>query len=419
MQPLCKPPDARVAAPPSKSYTHRALVLAFLAGEGRVARPLWGQDTLATRSCLATLGATITGRQVARVARGPLEAPGDVLDVENSGTTLRLLTGVCGLLEGASVLTGDASIRARPMEPLLDALRQLGARASSTRGNGCAPVVVQGPLRGGEARLPGDVSSQFVSALLLAGPLAAKDVRVALSSPLRSRPYVDATLALLRHYGVRVEEGPHGFDVPGGQAYARRSLRVPGDWSSAAFPLVAAAITGGRVRVAGLSSEWPQGDRAIVTHLRAMGARVREGAGVVALEAAGLEGAELDLGDTPDLFPALCVAGACARGTTLLGGAPHLRFKESDRIRAMAQGLRRMGARVRELPDGLVVQGGRGLRGASIATHGDHRILMAFAVAALAARGPVRLSEHGSFAVSYPGFLDDLLALGARVEVGP
>jgi 3-phosphoshikimate 1-carboxyvinyltransferase len=408
-----------VRAPPSKSYTHRALTMVFLAGQGKVQRPLWGADTLATRACLGLLGARVEGRATVRIARGPLRAPDDVLDVQNSGTTLRLLSGVCGVLDGASVLTGDASIRARPMQPLLDALRELGCDAFSTRGDGRAPVVVRGPMRGGEARLPGDVSSQFLSSLLLACPLAPKESRVVLTSPLKSEPYVEVTLAMLDRFGVRVARDGEDFAVPGGQRYQPADFRVPGDYSSGAFPLVAGAITGGEVTVTGLAPEWPQGDRFILEALRAMGARVRERGGAASVQAERLEGAELDLGGTPDLFPILCVAGACARGTTVLKGAPQLRFKESDRIAAMARGLKRMGARVEPRPDGMRIRGGAPLRGASVRTEGDHRILMALSVAALRARGPVRLDEHESFAVSYPGFLDDLRALGAEAEVGP
>lgn len=417
VKPLKGAAEGTVTAPPSKSYTHRALMMAFLAGKSRVLHPLWGEDTLATRGCLRTLGAEVVGEATARVARGPLAPPEDVLDVMNSGTTLRLLSGVCALLDGGSVLTGDASIRSRPMEPLLDALGQLGARATSTRGNGRAPIVVEGPMQGGEARIPGDVSSQFISSLLMACPLAAKDSFVRLTSALKSRPYVEVTLAMLRHFGVRAEpEGEH-FAVPSGQRYKPMDFRVPGDYSSAAFPLVAGAITAGRVVVRGLAPEWPQGDRAVVGFLRALGADVRERGSSIVLQGGQLHGAELDLGDTPDLFPILCVAGAHAQGTTTLKGAPQLRFKESDRIKAMAVGLKRIGARVEERDDGLVVHGGRPLKGARVETHGDHRILMAFSVAALRAAGPVELSEHESFAVSYPGFLGDLRALGAKVEV--
>lgn len=410
-------PPVAVTAPPSKSYTHRALMMAFLAGDSQVGHPLWGADTLATRACLGTLGGDLRGEATVRVTRGPLRPPDDVLNVMNSGTTLRLLSGVCALLDGASVLTGDASIRGRPMQPLLDALEALGARARSTRRDGKAPIVVEGPMAGGEARLPGDVSSQFVSSLLMACPLARKDTRVALTSPLKSRPYVEVTLAMLRHFGVNVEADGEDFHVPSGQAYRPASFRVPGDYSSAAFPLVAGAVTGSKVAVKGLAPEWPQGDRFILEALRQMGAKVKESGGSATLHAEQLHGAELDLGDTPDLFPILCIAGAYARGTTVLKGAPQLRFKESDRIKAMAAGLKTMGVKHRETEDGIVIEGGKPLRGGAIETHEDHRILMAFSIAALRAKGPVRLSEHESFAVSYPTFLDDLRRFGAKPEV--
>lgn len=406
-----------VQAPPSKSYTHRALLLGLLCGKSLVRNPLWSDDTTATRDAVHAFGGrTEPTKTGVRVLSQRLVVPERVVDVLNSGTTLRLVSGIAALLPGSTVLTGDESIRRRPMQPLLDALRALGCRAESTRDNGLAPVLIRGPMRGGKCALPGDVSSQFVSSLLLACPVAPEETTLHLQGPLKSRPYVDITLQMLPAYGVHVEEYPTGFAIPGGQQYRPADHVVPGDFSSAAFPLVGAVVTGGRVRVTGLDHRSAQGDKAILHVLQQFGARVSSGEGFAEAAASGeLRGASVDVGDTPDLFPVLCALGAVAKGKTVLSGAAHLKFKETDRIGAMVANLRKMGARVSPREDGAAIEGGKPLRGARVETHGDHRILMACAIAGLAASRETRIEDDTSFAVSYPRFVEHLKKLGGRV----
>ncbi len=408
-----------VDAPPSKSYTHRALALALLADRTRIEEPLLSEDPRATLDCVRRMGATVeTDGDALVVAGGEPRAGDDVLQCLNSGTTMRLFTALAALPADHSVLTGDASLRRRPMQPLLDALRGLGADAFATHGNGCAPLVVRGPLASGETFLPGDVSSQFVSALVLAGTQVDGGIAITLTSELKSRPYVEITLDMLKAFGGGAEATPSGFAVDGPQDLRGGTYRVPGDWSTAAFPLAAAAVTGGDVAVRNLDARSAQGDKAVLDALRAFGAAVREREdGSVTATASGLDGIELDLSDTPDMFPALCAIAVHARGTTVLKGAKHLRFKESDRIAAMVGELRKMGADVDEREDGAVVRGGRPLRGAKLHTFEDHRILMALAIAALRADGETVLDEHESCAVSYPRFIDDFKSMGAAFEV--
>jgi 3-phosphoshikimate 1-carboxyvinyltransferase len=411
----------RVAAPPSKSYTHRALLLGLLAeGTTRVRNPLMSEDPRATLAGVEALGARVErGDVVGITSDGVVRTPESVVDCLNSGTTLRLLSAIAALAPGATVLTGDASLRKRPMKPLLDALQSLGVRAESTRENGCAPVVVRGPLRGGTARLPGDVSSQFVSALLLAGARSPDGVTVRVEGDLKSEPYVDITREMIADFGGAIERTPDGFRAPGGQRLRARDYRVPGDYSTAAFPLCAGALAG-EVTVENLPDRTAQGDKAIVEHLRAFGAKVSAQARTVTVGAAPLRGISIDLSDTPDLFPVLCAVAAHAQGETVLSGAKHLRFKESDRIRAMVTNLRRMGVDCEEREDGAIVRGGGRVKGArGLVTEGDHRILMALAVCALRAEGPIELDEAEAHAVSYPSFVDDFRALGQRLEVEP
>ena len=407
----------RVTAPPSKSYTHRAFLLGLLAeGATTVRDALASEDPRATLQGVEALGA--------RVARGPvvrIESDGRVhparapIDCLNSGTTLRLLAAIASLADGETRLTGDASLVKRPMLPLAESLRRLGVEVSTTDGR--APITVRGPMRGGTARLPGDVSSQFVSALLLAGARTREGVEVEIEGTLKSRPYVDITIEMMEDFGVRAERRGEGFSVKGGQRYRATDYRVPGDFSTAAFPLVAGALAG-EVTVENLPARTAQGDRAILDQLEAFGATVVRSERSATVRKSALHGATIDLSDTPDAFPALCALAAHAKGETVLSGAAHLRFKESDRIRAMVTNLRKMGVDAEEREDGAVIRGGR-VRGApGLVTEGDHRILMALAVCGLAAEGPVELDDHEAHAVSYPSFIEDFTRLGARIEVG-
>ncbi|HEX2066826.1 MAG TPA: 3-phosphoshikimate 1-carboxyvinyltransferase, partial [Candidatus Thermoplasmatota archaeon] len=380
-----------------------------------VRNPLQAGGPAAMLACLQALGARPVpfrpGEGALRFEPAALRAPAAALDCRGAGTALRLLAATAARLGPPALLTGDASLRARPNGPLLDALRSLGAQAGSSDGR--APLRVRGPLRSGAVRLPARCSSQFASALLLSLPFVAGDSTVALEAPVASRPYLDVTLQAARHAGLRIEPEGDVFHVPGGQAVTARVLAVEGDWSSAAFPLAAAAATGGAVRVTGLDPRSVQGDRAIVPLLRFFGARVQEHDDGASCTGGPLASpGPIDVAATPDLFPILAVVAAASHGTTTFTGGAGLRGKESDRIAAMAHGLARMGVAVRERPDGLVVTGGA-LRGARVACRGDHRIHMAFAVAGLAAQGETVVEDAASAAASYPSFHVDLARLGA------
>ncbi|HET6404916.1 MAG TPA: 3-phosphoshikimate 1-carboxyvinyltransferase [Candidatus Thermoplasmatota archaeon] len=405
-----------VVAPPSKSYTHRAFLLGLLAeGATRVRDALASEDPRATLGGVEALGARVTRGEVVTIeSDGRVRAAADVVDCLNSGTTLRLLSAIASLADGETRLTGDASLVKRPMGPLLDALGSLGVRTTST--NGKAPISVRGPMRGGRARLPGDMSSQFVSALVLAGARTEAGVEVEIEGTLKSRPYVDITLEMMEDFGAKAERVGEGFRVAGNQRFRATDYRVPGDFSTAAFPLVAGALAG-EVTVENLPARTAQGDKAILDQLEAFGATVVRGPRSATVRKSELHGARIDLSDTPDAFPALCALAAHAKGETVLSGAAHLRFKESDRIKAMVTNLRRMGVDAQEREDGAVIRGGR-VRGArGLVTEGDHRILMALAVCGLAAEGPVELDDHEAHAVSYPSFLEDFRRLGATLEV--
>jgi 3-phosphoshikimate 1-carboxyvinyltransferase len=258
-----------------------------------------------------------------------------------------------------------------------------------------------------------------VSALLLAGARTRDGIDVLIDGELKSEPYVDITVEMLGDFGGAVSRvaGDGGYHVPGQQTLRARDYQVPGDYSTAAFPLAAGAIAGD-VTVENLPERTAQGDRAIVDRLRAFGARVDASARTVRARQAELRGEQFDLSDTPDLFPVLCAVAAHAKGETVLSGAKHLRFKESDRIALMVRNLQRLGVDCEEREDGAVIRGGGKVRGGmGLETEGDHRILMALAVCALRAEGEVELDEADAYKVSYPGFVDDFRMLGQRLEV--
>ncbi|MFC6725258.1 3-phosphoshikimate 1-carboxyvinyltransferase, partial [Halobium palmae] len=328
-----------------------------------------------------------------------------------------------------TVLTGDSSLRSRPQGPLLDAVEQLAGRAESTRGNGQAPLVLKGPVTGGRVSIPGDVSSQYVTALLMAGAVTDEGVEIDLETELKSAPYVDITLELLDDFGVDAEplrEGDDlaGFRVDGGQSYspAGGEYRVPGDFSSISYLLAAGAVAGDEGESVVVEGAVPsaQGDTAVVDVLERMGADVswdREG-GELTVRRSSLSGVEVDVGDTPDLLPTIAALGAVADGETRIVNCEHVRYKETDRVSAMAEELTKLGAAVEEERDVLTVRGGESdLVGAEVDGRADHRIVMSLAVAALVADGETRVLGAEHVDVSFPDFFETFAGIGADIEL--
>jgi 3-phosphoshikimate 1-carboxyvinyltransferase len=409
--------SGEVSAPTSKSYTHRAILITALGPGGVVKRPLISADTRATIAACEAFGAKITRKDDIEIegVSGKPQTPEDVINVLNSGTTLRFCSAVASLTRGA-VLTGDASIRSRPNGPLLSALNDLGVNAFSIQGNGKAPLVIQGRMKGGLARLNGSISSQFLSALLIASPLAEGDTKIVIHGELKSRPYAEITLDILQDAGARIEAGEQQFEIEGGQSYNLKSYTIPGDFSSASYPLAAAAVTGGEVVVRGLLSS-RQGDSAIVGILKRMGAEISwdQSEGVLRIKGRELHGVDVDASLTPDLVPTVAVLGSLANGKTIVSNAEHVRHKETDRLHAMATELSKMGADIKERPDGLEIVGGK-LHGADVKGHDDHRIVMALTIAGLAT-GNIKIDTAECVDVSYPGFFQQMESIGAKVSL--
>jgi len=414
--------EGEVTAPPSKSYTHRAFAVGLLAkGESKITNPLLSFDTQATIDTIKILGAKVTQHNdVWHVigTGGSLKPSANLIDVKNSGTTIRLMTAIASLSPKPIGLTGDESIRARPMGPLIEALERLGAKAKCERPGGKPPVVVGGGLKGGDVEISGAISSQFISGLLLACPYAREDVELRVTE-LRSKPYVEMTLEMLDLAGAKIKRSSDltEFTIPGRQVLRPLEFDVPGDFSSAAFLLGAAALAGVAVRVNNLNIRGVQGDKRIVDLLREFGAEVKVKGKVVEVSSSGLTGIEADCGDNPDLVPVLAVLGAVADGTTVLTNIPHLRYKETDRIRALGTELSKLGARIEERQDELRIRGVKQLKGAKLNSYDDHRMAMALAVAGLVAKGETIVDGAEFISVSYPGFVEDMRKLGTQMEL--
>jgi len=403
----CKPVQATLTLPGSKSYTHRALMAAALAaGASVLTNALAAEDTELTAAALTQLGAGIdwqgtTIRVTGRSGRWrPARLP---IYLGNSGTSMRFLTALAALGEGEYLLTGTERLCQRPLGELLEALRQAGVQAVSERGDGCPPVRVTGGLTGGRTQLSGSISSQYLSALLFIGPLAPKGLKIDITGELVSRPYVDLTLEVLGNFGISYyREGYRYFELPGGQSYLPREYEIEADASSASYFWAAAAVTGGRVTITNLSLESSQGDAAFPEVLGRMGCAVESTPAGLTVQGGPLQGVTVDMATMPDLVPTLAVLAAFAAGDTVITGVAHLRHKESDRLAAVAAELGKLGIEARETADGLVIRGGAP-KGAVIHTYNDHRIAMSFAVAGLKIPG-VTIEDPECVAKSFPDF---------------
>lgn len=403
-----------VAAIASKSDAHRLLILAALSrGETKLLMEKRSEDIDATISCLRALGATIeilpdgvAVRGIERVNENPR------LDCGESGSTFRFMLPVaCALCEQAR-FTGSGRLPERPIGELMRVMQAHGVAFSAER----LPFETMGKLAGGDFALPGNVSSQYLTGLLLALPFAKGDSMISLTTRLESAAYVDITLYALQRFGIQVHLENGGYAVLGGQAsHSPGELRVDGDWSNAAFFLAAGAL-GNLVTMTGLRLDSPQGDKAILDALRKFGANVEATSEVVTVSPAQLTGCTIDVSETPDLLPILAVLGACADGETRLVNAARLRLKESDRLVSVSAMLRALGGTVEERPDALVITGGR-LVGGTVDSVRDHRIAMSAAIASIRCIEEVTILDADAASKSYPAFYHDFNRLGGHADV--
>jgi 3-phosphoshikimate 1-carboxyvinyltransferase len=408
-----------VLVPASKSHTIRAVAISTLAaGRSIIHHPLVSADCLASVNAGCLFGAGIqTGEcWVVEGVNGKPHVPDNVVDVKNSGTSMNFFMGTAGLVSGISVLSGDEQIVRRPVQPLVDALNDLGAEVLSTRNNGRPPVVVKGPLKGGKTRFSAIVST-YLSSLLINCPLAEQDAEIEVYE-LPEKSYINMTLEWLDRQGIRYEASDNYdyFRLFGGQSYHGQEVTIPGDFSSATFFLVAGAIMDGDITLQGLDMNDSQGDKQVISYLKEMGAQITVEENGIRVQGGSLRGVDLDMSDTPDALPAMAVAGCFARGKTTIRNVASARLKETDRISVMAKELGRLGAGIEELPDGLIIHESA-LHGGAVQSYGDHRVVMSLAVAGMAIPGQTVVDRAEAVEVTVPNFVALMRKIGGRIRM--
>ena len=411
-----------VVIPGSKSHTIRAVAIASLAkGASAIERPLVSGDTLSAVSCYRLLGAKIDTSnndcwKVTGIA-GQVLAPKEIIDVGNSGTTLRIAMGSAAIAPAGQTthFTGDEQIQTRPIGPLIDSLNELGAKCVATKNNGKAPATITGRLIGGKTSIAA-FSSQYLTSLLLCTPLAEKDTEINVTL-LNEPGYVQMTLDWLEKQSIKYENNNlRHFKIRGGQQYKSFDSPVPADFSSATFFLCAAALVGDNVTLKGLDFSDSQPDKAVVEYLKAMGADISIGNDSLTVRQSQLKGIEIDMNATPDALPAMAVVGAFAEGQTRLVNVPQARAKETDRIKCMAEELKKLGVDTEELPDGLIINNSKP-KPAVLDGRGDHRIVMALSIAAMAMKSQCTIGTAEAMSVTFPQYAKLMQNLGANIKL--
>ena len=400
----------------SKSQAHRLLICAALADSPTLLANMgFSADVEATVRCLRALGAQIEQEaDTLRVTPIARPAKGALLDCGESGSTLRFLLPAAAALNADCAFTGQGKLSQRPLSPLYEQMQSHGAELSA---QGTFPLRCGGKLRPGQYTLAGNVSSQFISGLLMALPRLSGDSTLTITGAVESGPYIDMTLNALEQFGIRVETTKTGFFIPGGQAFhSPGTLAVEGDWSGAAFWLTAGALSSQGVACGPLNIGSAQGDRAIAALLRAFGAFVEVRETGVFVRRGQLRGMDIDISQIPDLAPILAVAASFAQGQSVLHPIARLRLKESDRVSGNLAMLESLGVTARAEGDRLIIQGQGAIRGGTVDGFHDHRIVLAAAVAAAWAAGPVTILGAEAVSKSYPGFFRQFSALGGQVK---
>lgn len=411
-----------VVCPPSKSYTHRAIFISSLAkGNSQIINPLMSRDTIASIDACRAFGTKIKRTDKGLIVSGnsTLKIPDDVINVENSGTTMRFVTAISSLLKkGHVIITGDDSIRKRPMGPLLSALKQLGVNSYSATENDKAPIIVQGGgIRGNHISIDGSISSQFISGILIAGVCAESGISLNVTGKQVSRSYIESTINVMTKFGARVEKSRdyRKYNISNNK-YNPTTLTIPGDFSTAALLLSAGILSGGEITVTNLDFSLPQGDSKILEILKKIGAtiNIEKKKGIVkAIGTRELDGGEFDLSDTPDLLPVVAILSLKSRNPVRIYGVSHTRYKETDRLKIIASEFRKFGVEIKTLPDEITITAPKKLRNAHINSHNDHRLFMSFVIASMMTEKSI-VDGVESVDVSYPSFIQDMKRIGAK-----
>ena len=423
-----------VKAPPSKSYSHRAVILASLAeGTSKLYDMLYSEDTLSSIRVCKALGAKINRAddylEVIGTGGKLHNSSAEPIDLANSGTTLRLMTSVSSLSDNEVTLTGDDSLQTRPMGLLMDALLPLGVETSSLKDNDKAPILIKPGYAGGETNIMGNVSSQFISSILISAPLSKKGVRLYVLPEFKSKPYVNMTLDIMRKFGVKTLKGYYlkhencdkeyqGCRIDEflvrKQNYVACDYTVEGDYSSASYLLALIAINGGKAKIKNLFRDSKQGDKYILDILQKMGATIIRGEDYVEIASEGnLKAIDVDLSNAPDLLITVAVLAAMAEGTSNITGVAHARVKETDRIDTTCRELEKLGCKLTEMEDGMSITGG--VNSGVVDSHGDHRLVMAFSLIGL--KHDIEITNGEVFDVSFPNFIEAMAELGFELEL--
>ncbi len=408
-----------ISIPGSKSHTIRSLFFAALAnGKSTIKNPLISSDSTSAVNLCKSFGASydlINDCYIAEGIGSTPRVPENVIDVGNSGTSLRLGMMTAALVQGYTVFTGDYQIRKRQVGPLVQAINSLGGEAFTTRGNESAPVIVKGRATGGFSKLDA-VTSQYLSSILISAPLLEKDTHIEVTR-LNEIPYVEITLWWLDKFGIKyTHNNMKEFFIPGQQSYSPFECTIPGDFSSATFFIVLAAISGQEFTLENLDMSDPQGDKNVLAILEDMGAKVTYGKNNITIKGQKLYGRTIDMNAIPDALPAMAVAACFAEGETRLVNVPQARLKETDRISVMCTELSKMGADIEELPDGLIIRESK-LKGCNVNGHDDHRIVMSLAIAGLNSLGDTIIDTAEAMNVTFPSFVDCIRNSGGKIEL--
>ena len=420
--------EGNVKCPPSKSYTHRAIAIASLAeGKSTISNLLISRDTKATISGFKILGVKIEKSNenvncIQILGKNQFETPKDIINAENSGTTIRILTSMASLVKnGYTILTGDESLKTRPMKPLISALNQLGVHAFSSNEKNTPPLIVKGGgIKGGLVSIEGGISSQFISSLLISCIYSLSDIDIRVTGNQVSIPYIISTIETMKKFGVSIKHDKEylNYNITNTR-YHPTNFTIPGDFSSASLIIAAGVLCGRKISIEGMNFHYPQGDMEIIDIVRKMGGdiTVNKGKGEVIIYGSNsLDGIECNLVNCPDLLPAISIISLKSRKPVRIFGISHARFKETDRISIITKELRKMGVNISEKEDGLLINPVTCLKNAEFDSHNDHRLFMAFTIASmLTNKSIVRGAE--SIDVSYPSFLAEIKRLGANVNL--
>jgi 3-phosphoshikimate 1-carboxyvinyltransferase len=411
--------SGQIVCPPNKSYTHRAIFLASLAGNNsRIDNALLSADTLATIEACKKFGAEIEIKDLSIIVKNPIKLGINVpeINTENSGTTIRIATGIASLFSQEITLTGDSSLQKRPMKPLLDALSSIGAQCSSTDGK--PPIKIKGKILGGDITIPGNFSSQFVSSLLISAPLTNSGINLTIEGNLVSKPYLDATIATMRKFGVTVQTLiPYKRYNITPQIYKNTIFTIPIDFSSLALLLSAAVLTGDEVIIKGSMGDLPQGDEVFIDILEQMGVTVTINDDEIKIKSPEkLKGGKFDLSNSPDILPPLAILSLNVSSPIEIVNVKHARLKETDRIAIISRELVKLGINVEEKEDGLILESSDNLTSGELNSENDHRLFMAFCIAGMYI-GNCTVTNPESVKVSYPNFIEEMNHLGAKITI--